>query len=50
MMFWTSNDRHPYPLNYKELPGLQCEVRDTDSPIEIFELFLQDTVSCEIFS
>lgn len=47
---WNEGDRHPYPLNYKELPGLQCEVRDTDSPIEIFELFLKDTVSCEIFS
>lgn len=47
---WNEGDRHHYPLNFKELPGLQCEVRDTDSPIEIFELFLKNTVSCEIFS
>lgn len=36
---WKEGVRHPYPLNFKELPGLQCEVRDIDSPIEIFELF-----------
>lgn len=38
---WKEGDRHPYPLNFKELPGLQCEVGDTDYPIEIFELFLK---------
>lgn len=40
---WNEGDRTPYPLNFEKLPGLKSEVKDTDSPLEIFELFLNDT-------
>lgn len=40
---WNEGDRTPYPLNFEKLPGLKSEVKDTDSSLEIFELFLNDT-------
>lgn len=39
---WTEGDRTPLPLSFEQEPGLQKEVSDSDSPIEYFELFLDD--------
>lgn len=39
---WNEGDRTPLPLSFEQEPGLQKEVSDSDSPIEYFELFLDD--------
>ncbi|XP_062604100.1 piggyBac transposable element-derived protein 4-like [Saccostrea cucullata] len=39
---WSDGDRVPFPLNFEQVPGLQNEISNTDSPLEFFELFVDD--------
>ena len=39
---WVAGDQNPTPLNFTGIPGLLKEIDDVTSPIEFFELFIDD--------